>query len=185
MQAHQILALPHGLVWILKSGFISGSDGATPHTSWTQFWLFNLIPVVRVGGSPNHHRSGFGRVVSEAAFWMPASLLPSKYVRWEPIDQAATRAIVTYAEFEQTVDITVSGDSQPTRVVIERWSNENKNKQFRKQPFGGELFEFRNIGGYTLPTRVIGGNHFDTEDYFPFYKATVTDICYPNSPVQP
>ncbi len=37
MQAHQVLAPPYGLIWDLKSGAISGSDGATPKTSWTRF----------------------------------------------------------------------------------------------------------------------------------------------------
>ena len=91
MQAQQILAPPHGLVWKLKSGGISGSDGAMPDRSWTRFWLFNLIPVVRAEG-PDHHRSAFGRVVAEAVFWAPASLLPANNVTWESVDQNTARA---------------------------------------------------------------------------------------------
>ena len=67
MTAHQILAPPQGFVWRLHAGPVSGSDGATPDTSWTRFWLFHLIPIVRVSGS-DHHRSAFGRIVSESAF---------------------------------------------------------------------------------------------------------------------
>jgi len=184
MQAQQILAPPHGLVWQLKSGAISGSDGASPQTSWTRFWLFNLIPLVRVGGNPDHHRSAFGRVVAESAFWVPASLLPAEHVHWEPVDQTTARAIVSYVGLQQAVAVTVAKNGQPTRVEIARWSNENPAKLFREQPFGGELSEFRDFGGYTLPTRVIGGNHIGTEDYFPFYKAEITAIRYPNDKVQ-
>lgn len=184
MKARQILAPPFGLVWELKSGAISGSDGATPNASWTRFWLFNVIPIVRVGGGTDHHRSAFGRVVSEGAFWVPASLLPSEYVRWEPVDQTTARAVVSYAAFEQAVEITVAESGQPMRVVIQRWSNENPDRQFREQAFGGELSKFRLFGDYRLPTRVSGGNHIGTEDYFPFYRVNVTGLvpCAENRP---
>lgn len=32
---------------------------------------------------------------------------------------------------------------------------------------------------FTLPTRVDGGNHFDTADYFPFFQARVEDVRFP------
>ncbi len=179
MRGRQLLAPPHGLVWRLWSGAISGSDGATPATSWTRFWLFGFIPVVRVGGNPDHHRSAFGRVVAEAAFWAPASLLPGAHVRWAPVDADTAEAIVSYGAFKQRVAITVTDTGQPSRVVIQRWSNENKERTFREQPFGGNLSGFKEVDGYRLPTRVEGGNHFGTDDYFPFYKADVTDISFP------
>ena len=177
MQARQILAPPQGLVWKVKTGAISGSDGALPESSWTRFWLFGLFPVVRASG-PDHRRSAFGRVAAEAAFWSPASLLPGDHVRWEPLDESGARAFVQYGAFEQAVDITVDDRGAPSRVVIQRWSNANSEKQFREQPFGGDLSDFREFEGYRLPTRVEGGNHIGTPDYFPFFKAVVTDIRF-------
>lgn len=179
MSAQQILAPPYGLVWKLEAGPVSGSDGATPDRSWTRFWLFNILPVVRVSGSDDHRRSAFGRVIAEGAFWAPASLLPGNAVRWEALDNERARAIVTFAGFEQAVDITVADDGRPVRVVIQRWSNENPQQVFRRQPFGGDLSEFRDFDGYRLPTRVEGGNHIGTDDYFPFFRARVTTIRFP------
>lgn len=175
MQARQILAPPYGLVWQLRTGFLAGSDGALPDASWTRFWLFGLFPVARASG-PDHHRSAFGRVVAEAAFWAPASLLPGPRVRWEPVDEHSARAIVTCGELSQAVVVTVDESGMPTRVVIQRWSNENPEKVFREQPFGGYLADFRQFDGYTLPTRVEGGNLIGTSEYFPFYKAEVTAL---------
>lgn len=179
MTARQLLAPPHGLVWSLKMGSISGSDGATPLNSWTRFWLYGVIPIVRAGGARDHHRSAFGRVVAEGAFWVPASLIPSRFVRWESVDHSTARAIINYGEFEQAVDITVADSGQPKKVVISRWSNENPDKQFREQPFGGELSGYQRFGGYMIPTRVIGGNHIGTADYFPFYRVKVSSIRFP------
>lgn len=180
MQAKQILAPPFGLVWQLNAGALSGSDGVTPDDSWTRFWLFNLIPVVRAG-SADHHRSAFGRVVAEAAFWVPASLLPGEHVRWQPLDQNSARAIVTYQRLTQAVDITVDNVGAPTQVLIQRWSNENPDRVFREQPFGGYLSACQSFGGFRLPTRIEGGNLIGTPDYFAFFKAQVHSIEFPDS----
>jgi hypothetical protein len=178
MTAQQVLAPPHGLVWRVQIGAISGSDGSTPTFSWTRFWLFGLIPIVRAGNNEDHRRSAFGRVVAESAFWAPATLLPSDNVRWEAIDEKSARAIVSINDLEQNVDVTVAQDGQPTQVIISRWSNENPNREYRLQPFGGYLNDFRRFGGYMLPTSVEGGNHFGTDEYFPFFKAKISEIRF-------
>lgn len=178
MQAHQILSPPHGLVWKLKSGALSGSDGALPDRSWTRFWLFGLIPIVRASGS-DHQRSAFGRVVAEAVIWAPASLLPSKFVCWESANNHTARATVRHGNFTQSVDITLDEFGVPRKVSMLRWSNENKDKIFCEQPFGGILSDFRDYDGYRLPSHVEGGNHFDTPSYFPFFKADVTKLSFP------
>ncbi len=178
MTARQILAPPHGLVWRVRSGALAGSDGATPTSSWTRFWLFGLLPVVRAGDNEDHRRSAFGRVVAEAAFWTPAMLLPGEQVRWEPVDDNTARAIVSSNGLEQNVDVTVAPDGAPTQVVISRWSNENPDREYRLQPFGGYSKDFQKFGGYTLPTSVEGGNHFGTDKYFAFFKARITKIRF-------
>ena len=33
------------------------------------------------------------------------------------------------------------------------------------------MLEFREFDVFNVPTRVEGGNHFGTDDYFPFFKA--------------
>jgi len=180
MQAFQTLAPPYGLVWKLKAGFLSGSVGALPNASWTRFWLLGVVPVVRDGG-PDHLRSAFGRVVAEAAFWAPASLLPGPYVHWEPIDDNSARAVFAYRDFIQAVALTVNVAGAPIEVIIQRWSNANSENIYQEQPFGGFLSGFREFDGYRLPTRVEGGNHFGTPHYFPFFKARVTAIRFPGS----
>lgn len=179
MTAHQVLAPPAGLVWRLRTGSISGSDGASPTTSWTRFWLFHFVPVVRVSGSPDHRRSAFGRVVSEGAFWVPASLLPGDTVSWAAVDANTARATVSYGDYTQAIDLTVDERGQPSSVIIQRWSNENDDRVWREQPFGGYLSEFREIDGYRLPMHVEGGNLIGTEDYFAFYKADVQAVRFP------
>ena len=182
MRAQQIIAPPHGLVWKLDAGEglmrISGSDGFEGIRSWVRFWLLQSVPVVRAGGGADHARSAFGRLVAEAAFFAPAALLPQNGVTWEAAGPDRARATVTFNGMTQTVDITVAENGQPRTVIIPRWSNANPDKTYRLQPFGGTVSGFREFDGYVLPTRIEGGNFIGTEQYFPFYKASIEAIRF-------
>lgn len=184
MQAQQILAAPHGFVWRMRLlGWVpvSGSDAGSNSGSWTRFRMLGFIPVARMGGDANHVRSAYGRYVAEAAFWTPAALLPGAGVTWQEIDQDTARVTVAKGTLSQAVDITVNAEGQPATVTFMRWSNANPEKQYRLQPFGGVLSDFREVMGYRLPFRVEGGNMFGTDDYFAFFKAEVTDIRWPRA----
>ena len=89
---------------------------------------------------------------------------------------------MTEGDLSQSVDVTVDDEGKPLSVTMMRWSNANPQKRFRLQPFGGTLSDFRNVDGYRLPFSVEGGNMFGTDEYFPFYKAAVTEIRFPGFP---
>jgi len=183
MHAEQILAAPHGFVWKLNAGHglmrVSGSDVAENGYSWSRFWLLDIAPVARAGGDADHARSAFGRYVVEAVFWTPAALLSGDNIRWDSIDESTVRVTLTHGELEQAVDLTIAADGKLTKVVFQRWSDENKDKLFRRQPFGGYLSEYKNFGGFRLPTRIEAGNFFETDNYFAFFKVTVINIRFP------
>ena len=180
MRAQQVLAAPHGLVWRVEAGSgllrVAGSDAMIGSRSWTRFWVLGVLPVVRAGGDAAHLRSSAGRVVAEAAFWSPASLLPGPGISWSFVDADTARATVALGGWNQPVDIHVNAQGQPLWVSIPRWSNANPEGVFRVQPFGGELSDFRTVAGYRLPFRVDGGNFFGTPEYFPFYRARVLSM---------
>ena len=182
MRARQVLAPPRGLVWVVNAGSglrrLSGSDGMDAALSWSRFWLLFTIPVARAGGTADHRRSAFGRVVAEALFWAPAAMLPSDSVRWEQLGNDVARATVTHDDLVQAVDLTVGEDGRPISVELARWSNANPAREFQWQPFGGTVSDFRDFSGYRLPTRVEGGNFFGTDKYVPFYRARVDDIQF-------
>jgi hypothetical protein len=178
MHARQILAAPDGFVWRVSLGSLSGSDGAAANGSWTRFWFLGLLPVVRAGRDPDHHRSAMGRMAAEAVFWTPAALLPGPCIRWEALDADTARLVMRIGGHEHVIDLTVTADGQPTRIVLQRWSNANPDKAYRLQSFGGDLSDFRTIDGYRVPMHVEGGNLIGAEAYFPFYKAEIRRIRY-------
>ncbi len=180
MEARQILAVPEGFVWSMRTcgGMpVSGSDSG----SWTRFRVFRLIPVGRLGGDPDHTRSAFGRYTAEATIWTPAALLPRPNVNWSAVDEDTARVTIMHGELEQAVDVTVDADGRPVEVTFQRWSDANPDRVHRLQPFGAFMSDFREVGGYRLPFRVEAGNMFGTEDYFPFFLADVTDIRFPRA----
>ena len=180
MEARQILAVPEGFVWSMRTrdGMpVSGSDSG----SWTRFRIFGLLPVGRLGGDPDHTRSAFGRYVAEATIWAPAALIPGPGVAWSPVDEDTARVTIKHGDLEQAVDITVDQEGRPVEVSFQRWSNANPEKVHRLQPFGAVMADFREVEGYRLPFRVEAGNMFGTDAYFPFYLADVIDISFPGA----
>lgn len=182
MRARQILAAPHGFVWRMRlPGWVavSGSDAGSESGGWTRFRILGFIPLARMGADANHVRSAYGRYVAESVFWTPAALLPGPRVTWEGIGPDTARVTVAVGALSQAVDVTLNAEGQPIAVAFMRWSNANPEKQYRLQPFGGALSDFREVQGYRLPFRVEAGNMFGTDEYFAFYKAAVTAIRFP------
>ena len=179
MTADQVLAAPTGFIWKMaaKNSLmqISGSDSA----SWTRFWVMGLIPVARMGGNRDHARSAFGRYVAEAVFWTPAALLPGAGIRWEAVDEQTAKVVISHGGLEQAVYLTVDKEGRPVKIRFPRWSDANPEKVFKIQPFGGYLSEYREFQGFRLPTHVEAGNHFGTDNYFPFFIVDVSDVRFP------
>jgi len=182
MRAEQLLAAPRGLVWRVRAGtrlWFTGSDGTSHRATWSRFWLFRILPAARAGNNADHRRSAFGRYMAEAVFWTPAALSPGDGVRWEAIDDKSARVVVGHDGLEQAIDVTVDEAGRPLKTVFQRWSNANSEKTFRTQPFGGYLSDYESFSGFRLPTCIEAGNHFETDNYFPFFKAAVTGVRYP------
>lgn len=182
MQACQLLAPPLGFYWHVTAGrwpmsFV-GSDGSLGPRSWTRFWLADLVPVARMGNNPDHALSSFGRLMADSIFWVPGALLPSLNVAWTPIDNDTVRVTAEGNSMSQAFDLTVDEVGRPTKIRFERWSDANAAKTYQRQPFGGYLSDFKNFDGYWLPTTIVAGNHFETDEYFPFFKATVDTVRF-------
>ncbi|MCB1883467.1 MAG: hypothetical protein KDG89_05640 [Geminicoccaceae bacterium] len=182
MRASQILAAPHGFVWRVQAELgmmrLSGFDAYAEGRGQTRFWLLNTVPVARAGGGADFARSAAARGIAEALFWTPAALLPGPGIAWEPASADTARLRVDHLGERFAVDLTVAGDGRPRSLVLQRWSRENRERAWRFQPFGGTVEATGGVDGYRVATRVEGGNHFGTKDYFPFYRASVTKLTF-------
>lgn len=183
MNARQILAPPaEGFVWQAEIGeglmHFAGSDGYLRHQtglpeSWTKFWLRDLIPLARIGGTDDHARAAATRVMMEA-IWAPATLLPQFGAEWTRTGPDS--AEIRFADTPDLAPLQITFDAQgdPVEVVSMRWTDANPERIYRLQPFGGRVLETAIHQGFRIPVRVEMGNMFGTSDYAPFFLATVT-----------
>ena len=89
------------------------------------------------------------------------------------------RVTVTRGSLSQAVDVEVAPDGRPTVVHFLRWSDANPERRYRLQPFGGALSDFREVAGFRIPFTVEAGSMFGTEAYFPFFRARVAEVRFP------
>ena len=108
-----------------------------------------------------------------------AALVLYQVIFKDPRFKRVVWAVMARGALTQSLELEVADDGRPVSVTIPRWSNVNPEGKWQVQPFGGTLGEFRRFGGFILPTRVDGGNYFGTADYFPFFRARVEEISFP------
>lgn len=182
MTARQILApAGRGFVWQAQvgsglmrfagsDGHLVGSDGAE---SWTKFWLWGLIPLARIGGTPDHARAAATRTMLESV-WVPATLLPGSGAVWE--QTGPDQALVSWRDLPDLPPMHLRLDAQgdPVEVWALRWTDANPDRVYRLQPFGGRVLETAVFDGFRIPVRVEMGNQWGTPDYAPFFLARVT-----------
>jgi hypothetical protein len=181
MAARQILRPPNSFVWLprLNSGVmsISGSDALFGGSAWTRFWLMQILPVANERGSPDLVRSATFRSTMEG-IWAPASLLPQNNVSWEQTGPDEARVTVRSVTPAIVLQMKLARHGAVREIVGMRWSNANREKRFRLQPFGGTLDAERSFGGFTIPTRVAVGNHYGTDEFLPFFQAEITNARF-------
>lgn len=173
--ATQVIAAPEGFIWALNGRMKGLPVGGSDTGAWTRFWLAGVVPVARAGGTDDHRLSAFGRYMAEAALWLPTALLPSDTVRWSSPGPDQAQADITYDGLHLRLVLYLDGDGRPTQTRFQRWSNANPEKTFAWQGFGGEAIAWQQVQGVQIATQVEAGHHFGTPDYFPFFKATITD----------
>jgi len=155
-----------------------GSDGYwTGRTSWTRFWLWGLLPVVRIANTEDHARAAAARMVMESV-WAPAALLSQFGAVWTQTgaDQAEVR--FPAAQGVEPIQLTVDAADRVLEMTTLRWSDANPEQTYRLQPFGGRTLAHATHQGFTIPTAMEIGNHYGTSEYAPFFRARLTRVEY-------
>jgi hypothetical protein len=175
MQARQVLGPPRGLVWEATAGRglmrFAGADTCAEGRGRMIFRLWDWIPIVQ-GDGPDLSRSARGRLAGEA-IWSPAALLPGRGVTWEPVDGRSARATQVVDGEPIPMTLTVEADGRLRSVTMERWGDKTDDGRYAPIPFGFEVLEERDFGGYTIPSRAAGGWWFGTDRYFDFFHPTI------------
>jgi hypothetical protein len=180
MKARQILAPPKGFVWQAEVGAglrrFSGGDHYANGSGRVRFWLWGVIPLVEQEG-PNVSRAALGRLVCET-IWLPSSLLPQRGVKWESLGDNSARVTMKIGEETVALNLFIEPDGRLHEIRILRWGDRTEDGSFGYIPFGGQMPEERNFGGYTIPSKVSVGWWIGTDRYFEFFRAQIEDAVF-------
>ena len=87
---------------------------------------------------------------------------------------------MTFRRFSPAIvlDMTIDQNGGVREGVGRRWSNGNRDKNFKLQPFGGTMGSEGTFQGMTIPTEIAAGNHYGTANYLPFFQVGITRAKY-------
>ncbi len=179
LEARQILAPPHGFIWLAVAGGglarIRGFDRYSDGTGEMRWELFGFVPVVRTEGE-GVTRSAAGRLGMEAVM-VPATLIPgSPYapegLRWEGVDQNRARFYFPVDSEVVEAVLQVDPEGRPLRVEALRWAEDaEEGRTAGYDLFAVEMAGDFSAGGYTLPAAMEAGWRLGAEDEFRFFLA--------------
>jgi uncharacterized protein DUF6544 len=180
MKARQVLAPPNGFVWRAEVGDglmrFSGADHYANGSGRMRFWLWGIIPLVQQEGQ-NVSRAALGRMVCET-IWLPSSLLPQRGVQWEASDDESARATMKIGDETVALNLFIEPDGRLREIRILRWGDQTEDGSFGYVPFGGQIQEERDFGGYTIPSKVAVGWRLGTDRYFEFFRARIETAVF-------
>jgi hypothetical protein len=109
--------------------------------------LLSLIPVVEVSGEKMFEAETV-TLFNDMCFLAPATLI-DKNIRWEPIDDASTRAFFTNGNVTISAVLHFNEKGQLVNFVSDDRYDINEMQKYR---FSTPLSKYKTINGYTMPT---------------------------------
>ncbi|MBE9190648.1 hypothetical protein IQ230_09795 [Gloeocapsopsis crepidinum LEGE 06123] len=177
MRAKEIISVK-GFIWQATIGRgllqFKGADSYANGSGRVQFSLWELLPLVHAS---NHNitRSSIGRLVAEF-IWLPSALLPQNGVNWQAIDENTIQASLKVDGELVTLTFTIDAEGKLRKLSFPRWSDLAKDTDWTYIPMGGEFPAERNFGGYTIPSQVILGYWFGTDQYYESFHGTLEQV---------
>ena len=117
-------------------------------------------------------RSAAARTALEAAF-APRAFLPGRGYAWRAEGDDHIVASTENPPEHIDVHLHIAPDGRLLHLVAQRWGEVSKGT-FAYLPFGADVHEERRFGDLVVPSRVTAGWNYGTDNYSPFFKATIT-----------
>jgi len=180
-KAEQVISLRRGMIWKAKvrlyAAPITGADSIVDGEGRMRWRLFGLIPIVTASGSDTA-RSTAGRLQAESV-WLP-SVFCQGGLEWAAC--APDRATARFAVQGLTGEVTLvlNDEGRLKGIKMQRWGNP-EGGAFHYADFGGIAEGEQTFGGYTIPTRLRVGWHFDGDQFGSdgeFFRVVVEDAVF-------
>ncbi|MEQ8995127.1 MAG: hypothetical protein RID53_01335 [Coleofasciculus sp. B1-GNL1-01] len=179
--AEQVISWRRGFIWraaVRMNGLpIWGSDRLVDGVGGMRWKLFGLFPVMTDSGA-DMTRSAVGRMLAEL-IWLP-SVLCQQDISWTAPDTVHAHGNLTQFGERCNLILTVDHQGGLESVNLRRWGNP-EGGEFHYENFGGVVEAEGTFGGYTIPTRLLGGWHFGSERFESegaFFRVTIDQAIY-------
>lgn len=179
--AEQVIVWDRGFIWsatVRMFGMpVRGSDRLIDGEGAMRWRLFGILPVMTASG-PDIARSAAGRAAGESV-WLP-SVLCGDEVSWLTPDPSHLHAGFTAHGETSGLELAIDGEGRVESLKLPRWGNPDGG-EFRYADFGGVVEEEATFDGYTIPSRLRAGWHFDTGRFEPegeFFRVQIDGAVY-------
>lgn len=186
LEARQVLAPPHGFIWLAVAGGglarIRGYDRYSDGQGEMRWELFGFVPVVRASGE-GVTRSAAGRLGMEAVL-VPATLIPGspfapEGLRWEEVDEHRARFHFPVGTEVVEATLEVDAEGRPLRIEALRWAEDaEEGREPGYEPFVVEMSGEFSWDGYTLPAFMEAGWRLGAPDEFRFFGAELERVAF-------
>lgn len=180
-EAEQVISWQHGMIWsatVRMHGLpIRGSDRLVDGQGSMRWKLLGMIPVMKAFG-PDIARSAAGRVGGES-IWLP-SVLCGHDVSWTAPGSSHLHASFKVHDEPIELDLSIEESGMLKTVKLPRWGNP-EGTGFHLADFGVILEAEDTFDGYTIPTRLRAGWHFEGDRFAAdgeFFRATIDEAKY-------
>ena len=138
--------------------------------------LLGLITVADVKGYEVDHGE-LMRFLAEC-IWFPSAFL-NDYIEWEAVDENSAKATITYGKTSATVTYHFNEKGEVTSITAKRYREVDG--EFVLEDWEGEILEYREFNGLTVPSKVDIIWKLDSGD-FSYDRIEVMEIEY-NKPL--
>ncbi len=133
------------LIWIAVRDMYVQGKGNMLVKLWSAFTIANF-------SGKEADISSFIRYISEMP-WLPTALLPSNYLRWEPVDNNSARAIISDGKNEAKVTFTFNSKGEITKVDTFDRFREEEGRYYREK-WTGFFKNYREVEGIKVPVEL-------------------------------
>jgi hypothetical protein len=137
--------------------------------------ILSLMSVVDEGGKTELNAGALQRYLAEAV-WFPTALLPSKSVKWSPIDNSRALATLTDSGTIVSLEFHFSDAGEITGVFTPSRYREVDGK-YELTPWEGHFRHYEERGGIRIP--IEGYVEWRLQDgSFPYWKGRIIKVMY-------
>ncbi|MGM0367109.1 MAG: DUF6544 family protein [Actinomycetota bacterium] len=133
------------LAWVAARDMYFEGKGSMLVKLWSAFTITNF-------SGKEANISSFIRYVSEMP-WLPTALLPSSYLKWEPVDNNSARAIISDGKNEAKITFTFNSRGEIAKVsTFDRFREEGG--RHYKEKWSGFFRNYREVEGIKVPAEL-------------------------------